>query len=250
MIFDILGSDDSVFDNVLEIAAEICTSSLELFVPGWEEKINMLCQVMQPSMENSEHTEGGFALKREAHLLVGKSLFTRCNELEMVMSLFSHVQESLLSSESSSNTEDILNNFFNAILHRLLDDFKSHLDLCVRGDSALSLSEEVRDVIGFVHLVYCYFMSLTVEPFVFQNRLSQLFVKHMSLFFRECATAVQCALASCNDDNDVETAISIIGLFFGKLWYQSILYCSSFAHDVGAADMLVAPCVNLLKILL
>ena len=57
MIFDILGSEDSVFDNVLEIAAEICTSSLELFVPGWEEKVKMLCQIMQPSIDNSEHLE-------------------------------------------------------------------------------------------------------------------------------------------------------------------------------------------------
>ena len=116
MIFDILGSEDSVFDNVLEIAAEICTSSLELFVPGWEEKLKMLCQIMQPSIDNSEHLEGGFALKREAHLLVGKSLFTRCNELEMVMSLFSHVQESLSNSETSSDTILVLALFKKNIL--------------------------------------------------------------------------------------------------------------------------------------
>ena len=160
-----------------------------------------------------------------------------------------HTEKFVRIQKLSSDTEIILSNFFNAILHRLLDDFKSHLDLCVSSDSAVTVCQKVSDVIGFVHLVYCYFMSLTVEPFSFQNRLSQLIVKHMSLFFRECATAVQLAIASSSDKTKVENVVSIIYLF-GKLWYQSILYLTSFAHDVDAADMLVAPCVDLLKVLL
>ena len=142
MVFGILGSDDSTFDNVLEIAAEICTSSLELFVPGWEEKINLLCQIMQPSMDYSENNKLKFTLKKEAHVLVGKSLFSRCNELEMVMSLFSHVEESLSHENTSIETETVLNNFLNAILHRLLDDFKSHLDLCSADGPVPTLSSE------------------------------------------------------------------------------------------------------------
>jgi hypothetical protein len=245
MVFGILGSDDSTFDNVLEIAAEICTSSLELFVPGWEEKINLLCQIMQPSMDYSENNKLKFTLKKEAHVLVGKSLFSRCNELEMVMSLFSHVEESLSHENTSIETETVLNNFLNAILHRLLDDFKSHLDLCSADGPVPTLSSEARDVIGFMHLVYCYFMSLTAEPFDFENRLCQLLVKHMSLFFRECATAIQLGIVSSDGSENIENAVSIIGLFFGKLWYQSIVYCSSFAHNAEAADILVAPCVDL-----
>ena len=157
-------------------------------------------------MDYSENNKLKFTLKKEAHVLVGKSLFSRCNELEMVMSLFSHVEESLSHENTSIETETVLNNFLNAILHRLLDDFKSHLDLCSADGPVPTLSSEARDVIGFMHLVYCYFMSLTAEPFDFENRLCQLLVKHMSLFFRECATAIQLGIVSSDGSENIENA--------------------------------------------
>ena len=57
IVFEILSSTDPKLDGLLDAAAEIFTSSLETFLSSWENKMDLLCQILGPTEEvgDSKH---------------------------------------------------------------------------------------------------------------------------------------------------------------------------------------------------